>query len=60
MKSLTGDLGLKVGPLVLEVLVKHWFDRLKRDCAVDDNRVDLKEDNILYHEVFVIVRVSLT
>jgi hypothetical protein len=62
MKSLTGDVSLKVGPLVLEVLVKHWFDRLKKDFRPEDGDLDagarLKEDDILYHQAFVIAKVS--
>lgn len=64
MNSLKGELSLKVGPLVLEVLVRHWFNRLKKECSTGENEdpVDvgarLKEDDILYHEAFVIVKVS--
>jgi hypothetical protein len=63
MNSLTGEVSLKVGPLVLEVLVKHWFDRLKKEYgAGEGDHVDpgarLKEDDILYHQVFVIAKVS--
>ena len=29
LNGLTGSAGLKLGPLVLETLVKHYFERLK-------------------------------
>jgi len=65
MKVLPGELGLKVGPLVLEVLAKHWFDRLRKDYHAGqgsdlDPGAKLKEDDVLYRQVFVIVKVRST
>jgi len=53
--SLTREVSFKVGPVILDVLVKHYFDRLKRDVAGSDS--PLKQDDILYHEAFTIVKV---
>lgn len=63
MKSLTGEVGLKVGPLMLEVLVKHWFDRRKKDNgAVQQDLTELgerlKDTDFIFHEAFVITKVS--
>ncbi len=63
MKVLPGELGLRVGPLVLEVLAKHWFDRLRKDYRAREGSdlnpgAQLKEDDMLYRQVFVIVKVS--
>jgi len=53
--SLTRDAGLKVGPVLFDVLVQHYFDHLKRDVEKSDC---LKQDDVLYHEAFTIVKVS--
>ena len=56
--SLTREVGLKVGPVLLEVLVKHYFDRLKKD----PNRrgtlpgTGLRQEDVLYDEAFTIVK----
>lgn len=55
--SLTREVGLKVGPTVLEVLVKHYFDRLKENNDTGEAEASLKQDNVLYHEAFTIVKV---
>lgn len=59
--SLTREVGLKVGPVLLEVLVKHYFDRLKKD----PNRrgtlpgTGLRQEDVLYDEAFTIVKAFL-
>lgn len=57
--SLTREVGLKVAPTVLEVLVKHYFDRVKDDTESGPSRGSLKQDDVLYHEAFAIVKVHL-
>ena len=52
--SLTRDIGLKVGPTMFQVLVQHYFD-LKDDVEKSGR---LKQDDVLYHEAFTIVKVS--
>ena len=54
--SLTRDAGLIVGPVMFEVLVQHYFERLKHDVEKSSG---LKHDDVLYHEAFTIVKVSL-
>lgn len=53
--SLTREVSFKVGPVILDVLVKHYFDRLKSDVAGSDS--PLKQDDILYDQAFTIVKV---
>jgi len=52
---LTRDIGFKVGPVLLEVLAKHWFEGSKPDQ--DEERVKLRKDEILFDEAFTIVKV---
>jgi hypothetical protein len=52
--SLTADIGLKVGPTMFQVLVQHYFEHIKLDVE----KSDLKQDDVLYHEAFTIVKVS--
>ncbi|KAG1760103.1 hypothetical protein EDD22DRAFT_902993 [Suillus occidentalis] len=55
--SLTRNAGLRLGPLVLETLVKHYFDRIKKENAQRSNfATQLHQDELLYHEAFNIVK----
>ncbi|KAA1470415.1 alpha/beta-hydrolase [Dentipellis sp. KUC8613] len=54
--SLTRNAGFKVGPIFLETLVRHYFDRLKRDAP---KAVALRQDEFLYDEAFNIVKKFL-
>ena len=56
-KSLTRDMGLKVGPVMLGTLAKHYFDRLKSRDRADPDQL-LKQDEILYDEAFHIIKVG--
>ena len=53
--TLTRDIGLKVGPTMFQVLVQHYFDHVSLDVENSDS---LKQDDVLYHEAFTIVKVS--
>ncbi|KAF9560975.1 alpha/beta-hydrolase [Agrocybe pediades] len=57
--TLTRDVSLKVGPVILDVLVKHYFDRLKSDTDANQGESTLKKDDVLYHEAFTIVKAFL-
>ncbi|KAH7909353.1 hypothetical protein BJ138DRAFT_1010974 [Hygrophoropsis aurantiaca] len=58
--SLTRTAGLKLGPIVLETLVKHYFDRIKKDSAQDARlATQLRQDDLLYDEAFIIVKKFL-
>ncbi|THH13788.1 hypothetical protein EW146_g6481 [Bondarzewia mesenterica] len=52
--SLTRQAGLKLGPLFLETLVKHYFERIKKDAS--SSAIPLRQDELLYDEVFSIVK----
>ncbi|KJA28859.1 hypothetical protein HYPSUDRAFT_33255 [Hypholoma sublateritium FD-334 SS-4] len=56
--SLTREVGLKVGPTVLEVFVKHYFDRLRDDEAAESGG-SLRKDDVLYNEAFTIIKSFL-
>jgi len=60
MNSLAREVGLKMGPVMLGTLVTHWFDRLKKDAEDDtaDSGARLKEDDILYHQAFTLIKVG--
>ncbi len=56
--SLTRDAGVKIGPLLLETLVKHYFDRLLKDNGLlNSGTTKLRKDELLYDEAFNIVKV---
>ncbi|KAJ6631524.1 hypothetical protein B0H10DRAFT_2299906 [Mycena sp. CBHHK59/15] len=57
--SLTTQAGLKIGPIVLETLVKHYFDRLKSKVRDDKSVTQLRQDELLYDEAFNIVKAFL-
>jgi len=56
--SLTLDMGLKLGPVMLGTFAKHYFDRLKSRGQADPDQL-LKQDEILYDTAFHIIKVSL-
>ena len=58
VNSLTREAGARIGPLLLETLVKHYFDRLVRDNALlNGGTTKLRKDELLYDEAFSIVKV---
>ena len=62
--SLTRNVGLRVGPILLERLVRHYFDRLKTDVQRKEGKgkgkdVQLRQDELLYDEAFHIIKVSV-
>lgn len=56
--SLTRDMGLKVGPVMLGTFAKHYFDRLKSRDQADPDQL-LKQDEILYDTAFHIIKVGV-
>jgi hypothetical protein len=59
MNTLTGEAGLKLGPLLLETLLKHYFERLGQSASQkeQDTTVPLRKEDLLYDEAFQIVKV---
>ena len=61
VNALTRETGAKLGPLLLETLVKHYFERLLKDSAVKSgSSTKLRKDELLYDEAFIIVKVRST
>lgn len=73
LNGLTGSAGLKLAPLVLETLLKHYFERLiaqKIPTTVSDGIAEdgkqsghtpsdnLRREELLYDQAFTIVKVS--
>ncbi|KAG6899838.1 hypothetical protein C0993_006356 [Termitomyces sp. T159_Od127] len=52
VNALTTETGLKVGPVVLETLIKHYFERRKTGTTT----TQLRQDELLYDEVFNVVK----
>lgn len=59
LNTLTTAVGLKVGPVLLETLVKHYLERLKKNARNDPARTQLKQDELLYDEVFNIIKAFM-
>ncbi|KAI0645263.1 alpha/beta-hydrolase [Trametes meyenii] len=55
VNSLTRQAGLKLGPIILDVLVKHYFERLSKDNAAKD-MPKLRQEELLYDEAFNIIK----
>jgi hypothetical protein len=56
--SLIGEAGLKIGPILLETLVKHYFSRLKHEVK-GKGMTKLRQDELLYDEAFNVVKVRV-
>lgn len=58
--ALTRTAGLKLGPIALDILLKHYFDRVKKEKAEDDLPfTQLRQDELLYDEAFNIAKACL-
>ena len=58
VNALTTDVGLRVGPLVLGTLLKHYLDRRKRsDSEQKIPTTRIQDSELLYEEIFSIVKV---
>lgn len=55
LNSLLGQAGLKLGPLLLETLVKHYIERIADERG--DGVTDLSRDELLYDQAFHVVKV---
>ncbi|KAJ8520189.1 hypothetical protein ONZ45_g2950 [Pleurotus djamor] len=58
VNTLTTQAGLKIGPIVLETLVKHYFDRVKQDIR-DGKTTQLRQEELLYDQAFTIIKAFL-
>ena len=57
VNALTRKTGLTLGPIILETLVKHYFERLARESESEDT-TRLRKEELLYDEAFNIIKVS--
>ncbi|KAJ3900655.1 alpha/beta-hydrolase [Lentinula edodes] len=65
--SLTRSVGLRVGPIVLGTLVKHYLEKIRRDFVQDDGSkgkekdelVQLRQDELIYDEIFTVICVFI-
>ncbi|KAJ3807769.1 hypothetical protein F5876DRAFT_47433 [Lentinula aff. lateritia] len=64
--SLTRSVGLRVGPIVLGTLVKHYLEKIRRDFVQDNSKgkekdelVQLRQDELIYDEIFTVVKAFL-
>jgi hypothetical protein len=56
VNTLTRKVGVTFGPIILETLVKHYFERLRKETPEHTTR--LRKDELLYDQAFNIVKVS--
>lgn len=56
--ALTRDVGFKIGPVLLDVLAKHYFDKRKENGDSPES-VKLRKDEILFDEAFNLVKSFL-
>ncbi len=54
MVNLTAEASLLVGPVVFGTLVKHYFERFKKDKY---HSTQLRRDELLYDEIFNLAKV---
>lgn len=59
VNSLTRSLGATFGPIVLETLVKHYFERLRKEAPDGKNTTKLRQDELLYDQAFNLVKVCV-
>ncbi|GJE91355.1 alpha/beta hydrolase [Phanerochaete sordida] len=60
VNALTRQAGIQLGPLLLETLVKHYFDRLvNEDESQGRAMTKLRQEELLYDEAFNVVKTFL-
>lgn len=57
INALTAEVSLRVAPLVLDTLIKHYFERLKLAILNANPASRLRQEELLYDEAFNVVRV---
>ena len=57
VNTLTRNAGFTLGPIILETLVKHYFERLAKESESEDT-TRLRKEELLYDEAFNIIKVS--
>ena len=58
VNSLTREASVKLGPILLETLLRHYFDRVvKENTSQGRILTQLRKDELLYDEAFIVVKV---
>jgi hypothetical protein len=57
VNSLAAKVGASFGPIILETLVKHYFERLKKEFPKE--KAQLRQDELLYDQAFNVVKVTI-
>ena len=57
--SLTRSVGATLGPIVLETLIKHYFERLRKEVPDGKYTTQLRKDELLYDQAFTVTKVSI-
>ncbi|KAL6305246.1 hypothetical protein BKA93DRAFT_825271 [Sparassis latifolia] len=57
LNSLTRQAGIRIGPLLLETLVKHYLERIVKEHG--DHITQLRQDELLYDEAFNIIKTFM-
>ena len=57
VNALTRHTGITLGPIVLETLVKHYFERVAKENE-NEETTRLRKEELLYDEAFNIIKVS--
>ncbi|KAL0955799.1 hypothetical protein HGRIS_002008 [Hohenbuehelia grisea] len=58
INTLTTQAGFKIGPIVFETLIKHYFDRVKKDVE-DGKTTRLRQEEFLYDQAFNVIKAFL-
>lgn len=58
VNTLTTQAGLKIGPIVFETLLKHYFERFKNSQTHAEGSTLLRKEELLYDEAFNVCKVS--
>ena len=56
VNALTRHTGFTLGPIVLETLIKHYFERVAKETESEET-TKLRKEELLYDEAFNIIKV---
>lgn len=59
VNTLTTQAGLKIGPIVFETLLKHYFERFKNSQTHAEGSTLLRKEELLYDEAFNVCKAFL-